>query len=435
VSTEDRVRAATRARTALVSDIRPLELPPELPARLPARARQGRGARRWLNWGAPLAAAAVITALAVTLALVRQAGAPHSAPAAPVPPASSVPRYYAALADAGGSRLKVVVGDDRTGRTLAVVNPPAGESFYGVTGAADDRTFVVTSATHGGTSWYLLRLSPGAAHPARLTKLPIKPISFPVSGLALSPDGQKLAVMYQAGPYEELGPGNIAISKEAPTYLTVYSMSSGAVLRSWANKSGNGSVPSGANGESLSWVDGGRGLDFHWGVVSRYDNPSQVRTIALTAAGQDLLGSSRVTLTVPDSTRPTETTSVNACPSWLAATDGTIVCGTYVLDDSLGDACAVASPSFASYAGATGKKLSGLYQYHGHCMIGEADVLWTDPGGRHVIALLVLQVKGEAGTAGNKFGLVSDGHFTPLKLGVETVAPQDARDNPGGLAF
>jgi hypothetical protein len=209
------------------------------------------------------------------------------------------------------------------------------------------------------------------------------------------------------------------------------------VLRSWINRGDNGRLSQGANGENLSWVDGGRRIDFQWGIASPFYNPAQVRTIALTAAGQDLLGSSRVALTMPDGTSPTktETTSSGSCSTWLAATDGTIVCGTYVIDDALGDACAAVPPSFVSYSGTTGKQLGILYQYRGHCMIGEADVLWTDPGGRHVITLLVLQVKGDNGTSGNKFGLVSDGHFTPLKLAVGTVAPQDARDNPGGFAF
>ncbi len=69
MSTEDRVRAATRARANLVGQVRPLELPDELPARgrVSRRARAARPAYRpprphWLNWGAPIAAAALVTA-------------------------------------------------------------------------------------------------------------------------------------------------------------------------------------------------------------------------------------------------------------------------------------------------------------------------------------------------------------------------------------
>jgi hypothetical protein len=434
VSIEDRVRDATRARTDLVRGTRPLDLPLELPARPSARANRDRG-RRWLGWGAPVAAAAVIAVLAVTLVLVRQAGGPHSAPAAPAGRPSGaavpVPRYYAALATYDSSRMKVVVGDDRTGRTLAVLNPPAGESFYGVTGAADDRTFVVTSAASGATSWYLLRLSPGAAQPAQLKKLPIKPINTQVTGLALSPDGRELAVMYEAGP-----------GRAAPTYLTVYSLSSGAVLHRWGNRSANGALGTGANAEGLSWVDGDRSLDFRWGVVSPFSNPRQVRTIDLTAAGADLLGSSRVALTEPPGIAPADSgpadgTSSVPCLDSLAAPDGTIVCGSVSIGGSpSGDACRAVPPSFVSYSGTTGKRLRLLYQYRGHCLEGRSEPLWTDAGGRQVLALFMLQVNGEGASASNQFALISDGHFTPLpRLVVPTSAPQGGTSDPGGFAF
>ena len=84
MSIEDRVRAATRARSDLVRSVRPLEFP----AQAPAPARRDRS-RRWLNWGAPIAAAALVTALALTLALLRQADGPqpgHVTPAASRPP-------------------------------------------------------------------------------------------------------------------------------------------------------------------------------------------------------------------------------------------------------------------------------------------------------------------------------------------------------------
>jgi hypothetical protein len=49
MSIEDRLRAATRARAALVRDLRPLDLPDDPPA--PGR-RTG-GIRRRLTWGDP----------------------------------------------------------------------------------------------------------------------------------------------------------------------------------------------------------------------------------------------------------------------------------------------------------------------------------------------------------------------------------------------
>ena len=436
MSIEDRVRDATRARTDLVGGTRPLDLPLDLPARPSARATRDRG-RRWLSWGAPLAAAAVIAALAVTLALVRQAGDPHPAPAAPPAPAS-VPRYYAVLVSTGSSGtspLKLVVGDDQTGRTLAVVNPSARMSFYGVTGAADDRTFVLANFANQETTWYLLRLDPGAAHPVQLRKLPIAPAKGQVRGLALSTDGRELAVMG-----EEAGPSGI-VGSPVVTRLAVYSVSSGAVLHSWSTESADGGDVTGANADRLSWVNGDRSLDFRWGlVVAGAFHTLTVRTIGLTAAGTDLLAGSRVALTVPDVTMRTEGTHATyslPCASSLAAQDGTIVCGSAgAASAAVVDACAAVPPSLVSYPGTTGKRLKTLYQYQGRCFSGSADVLWTDSGGRHVIFLLMLQLNSPTGYPRTEYGLVSSGRLTLLpQLVLGSVTTENGLGLPGRFAF
>jgi hypothetical protein len=58
--------------------------------------------------------------------------------------------------------------------------------------------------------------------------------------------------------------------------------------------------------------------------------------------------------------------------------------------------------------------------------------VWTDPTASHVIAFVLLSVKGEKVAATDMFGLVADGHFTPLKLVVPIAG---AELDPGGLAF
>jgi len=430
VSIEDRVRAATRARTALVRDIRPLEFPEELPV----RARRTRHARRWLNWGAPLAAAAVVTALALVLVMLRQAGGPQPGPAAPTAgpsAAASIPRYYVALAYTGSTPrlLKAVVGDDRTGRTVAVLNPTAAQNFYGVTAAADDRTFVVLNYDRAQqqTTWYLLRLTPGAAHPTQLTKLPIKPLVAQVAGLALSPDGRELAVMWRTATTQT----------NAVTYLAVYSMASGAVLHTWITKGDNvNAIARGANGEALSWVDGDRSIDFGWSVITRGAHPSStqtVRRIDVTPPGGDLLAGSRVAVRLPPTAAPTKTTFSAPCATSVTASDGTLVCGTTSFSDvSFEEVCSTVPPSFVTYSGTTGKRLKVLYQYHGQCLEAQSMPVWTDSAGRHVIAFLLLSKKGVKTSATDMFGLVTDGHFTSLpKLAVGNGADVDQ----GGLAF
>jgi hypothetical protein len=430
MSIEERVRAATRARTDLVRDVRPLELPNDLPAPV----RRSRPARHWANWGAPIAAAALVTALALTLVLLRQASDPQPGPTVPASSpsaAASIPRYYVALAQTGSTsaQLKAVVGDDRTGRTVAVLNPSSSQNFYGVTGAADDRTFVVMNytGTTKQTTWYLLRLTPGAAHPTQLTKLPIKPLVAHVDGLALSPDGRELAVMWRTATTQT----------NAVTYLAVYSMSSGAVLHTWITKGDNiNAIGGGANGEALAWVDGDRSIDFRWTVMTAGAHPSTtntVRRIDVTNPGSDLLADSRVAVKLPPTAEPTKTTFSAPCTRSVTASDGTVVCGTSSFSDvSFQEVCSTVPPAFVTYSGTTGKRLKVLYEYHGQCLEAASIPVWTDSTGSHVIAFLLLSEKGVKASATDKFGIVTNGHFTPLPKLVVGIG--DAVDQ-GGLAF
>jgi hypothetical protein len=429
VSTEDRVRAAGRARMGLIGDIRPLELPAEPPEYV----RKQRNTSRWLSWGAPIAAAVLVTALALTLALLRQAGGPQPGPVTQTPDTSAglaVPRYYVALTRTGstGAQSKAVVGDDRVGRRIAVINPSAGQSFDGVTAAADDRTFVLMNyeAAKQQTTWYLLRIAPGAVHPAQLMKLPIKPLGAHVNGLALSPDGRELAVMFRTA--------NAAA--KATSQLSVYSVSSGALQASWntsavaVNNTWIGGEP---NSEGLSWVNGDRRIDFRW-FISPPGHPKSlnatVRTLDVTSAGHDLLADSRQVIQVPASIIQ-GSTFTNPCAASLAARDGTVICGSDGGPYGSGvAACPAASPTFVSYPAATGKPRQVLYRYEGQCRIGTADVLWTDPSASHIIGLFLLNTNGKRGD--HLVGVADGGHFTRLPA---LVVPLGVVDDPGGIAF
>ncbi|MGH3290627.1 MAG: hypothetical protein ACRDP7_02355 [Trebonia sp.] len=455
MSTEDRVRAATRARTELVGDIRPLEFPDELPARS-RRARRARRARRWLTWGAPIGAAALVTALALVLVMLRQADGPqpgHGAPPAVPPAAASVPRYYVTLGYTGStsSQMEAVVGDDQTGRKVAVIPPPAGQNFYGVTAAADDRTFVLLNhqPARQETTFDLLRVAPGAAHPAQLTELHINPLpdiigdglKLVVSGYALSPDGRELAVTWRAA----------STATNAVTQLSVYSLSSGALLDSWNTHAPNNNLPTSA---SLSWVNGDRSVDFGWvnivpGPVRtvRFNGTTRkvhteadeqtVRSLDVTAAGHDLLADSRLVMQLPKSVPVTKDISTSPCANALMASAGTLVCGSVGGSDISGaEACTTVEPTFASYSTATGKPLQVLYRHQGQCLNGQSIVLWTDPAGREAIVFLLLALKDQPVSAGDSFGVVSAGHFTPLApLVTGTGFASGAADNPGGIAF
>jgi hypothetical protein len=73
------------------------------------------------------------------------------------------------------------VADSRTGKLLAKLSPPENGSFAEVGGGADDRPFMLADSLLT-TNWgrfdlYLLRLAPGAARPAPLTKLAVKAVT------------------------------------------------------------------------------------------------------------------------------------------------------------------------------------------------------------------------------------------------------------------
>ena len=323
-TTEDRARAAMRAIAGTVNDAPPLRLEAATDltqdtdeARLGSRRggaprprgasrpggaarpdgaarpggaprRGGRGGERRRRWSllAPVAAAVTIVAVAVTLVIIRDI--PNGGVAAPSPsttfagPADTpksipvgVPEYYVAWMQADTPYL--VVGNTFTGQTIATVRAPTGvflEAVYGM--AADDRTFVVTGQRlHGGdagTVWYLLRIAPGSAGPARLTPLPV-PVRQDPAGAALSPDGTELAVAL---------PGS-------PAALRVYSVATGALLREWSTTASGEltaeKVPPGSRQFTamvLRWSSDGRQLAFAW-------NASAIRVLDATAPDGDLI--------------------------------------------------------------------------------------------------------------------------------------------------
>jgi hypothetical protein len=250
VSVEDRLRATTEAVTEAMRPVRPLSLPPA-PAEGTSlgRSRRARPPRRWPAWLIPLASAAAVIAVAVSLVVVRdlpgaRSGAGQASPApGPVVP----PRYEVMLDPAGGGTIiepggaqevtvsGLTVYDTLTHQRLAQIRPPAKTEFTGIAGAADDRTFVVDAAVspsagagHGTRAWFLLRLTPGGPHPVTLTSLRIDGpgTTATVTGLALSPDGRTIALLYWPNTAG-------SATAPAPATLRTYSVATGQMLHSW----------------------------------------------------------------------------------------------------------------------------------------------------------------------------------------------------------
>jgi hypothetical protein len=285
---EERISAAVQAAAGSIRDIRPLVLPPA--DGRPRRPGSGARARRPRTWLAPVAAAAAVIALAISLVIVRDIPNGHVVPpASPAPTVDGVPPYYVTF-DAHGN---LVVGETVTGARLATVPPPAGVPFRGVTAAADDRTFVVDTASGGALDilshrvWYLLRIAPGVAHPAQLTRLPIAmPSGAGIAAMALSGSGRELAILAVRN-----------WTKPGQTYqLRIYSVPTGKLLRTWSTRSQSAIVLGDAsfgelNRDDLTWINDDRDIAFY--VLTRPGGRS-MRVISMTGGGSDLIADSRV---------------------------------------------------------------------------------------------------------------------------------------------
>jgi hypothetical protein len=360
----------------------------------------------------------VVTVLALVLVMLRQAPAPRSGPVASTSApsiAASVPRYYVVLARIDGV-AGAVVADDRTGRRVTVVPPPRGHDFTGVTGAADDRTFVVSSydTAKAETTWDLLRIHPGGAFPAELTPLPIAPLRARVKGLALSQDGRTLAVMFDGS---------------SGVQLSTYSVSSGALLGSWHTSADYWIVRvDGANAYGLSWLADGRHVAFRFDAYAKNSTVHlvTVRTLDVAATGHDLLADSRLDLQVPLSvTSPVS----EPCFTSLATPDGrSVICGAPGMTTQIKTGCTATPATFASYSTATGERRRVLYQYSSPCPSVPVPV-WTDSSGSQVIGIV-----DNLGRPAHQAGLIVAGHFIPFPA--DGIRPMLSVVNPlGGIAF
>ena len=429
MSIEDRVRTATRAGATLVTDIRPLAEP----ERVRSRRRPAPAARRWRSWGIPLAAAAAVVLVALSLVAVRQFGASAPANGGPVTNApATVPRYFVDLdaSDVAYTGLgpqitgddALIVGDDVTGKAIATVKPPPGLHFDSVQGTSDDRTFVVLanprdvslggSPGPGPETFYLLRIAPGTAHPYQLAKLPVKlqRNSAEVVAYALSPNGRELAVEWE----NNFG-GQI-------NRLAIYSVPSGAELRAWTT---NTYFQGPGLQQTLSWLPGGRHLAFsNIPPGTRAGHQDQLRTIDVTGPGTNLRAASRAVLTVTN-----QISSPSSCWTMdLTPDGGTVTCATtYGYGGLTGtDAgCANGGLEVTAYSARTGKPVRVLYKFRDACSDGLAAVLWTDSSARYIIGATETDLPGTTNTPhAGQLGVITNGHFRPLRL-PKSVSPKD----------
>jgi hypothetical protein len=251
--------------------------------------RRTAGPRRWPGWLAPVAAAAavaavIIASLAVSGLILRPAG---TGPAGSSGVFAKVPRYFVALPGLSG---RAVVGATATGAVRGTVAPPKPHTFFAwVAAAGDGRTFVLgTSLTPRGrfdatkprpVTLYQLVLG-RSGHPGRLARLPI-PTETGITGLAVSPDGSKLAVSF------------LPVPGETGSKIQVFSLPTGAGREwVWPGRGTLGQVAMSEASGGLQWEADNRTLMFQVTTRTKAGWPAQLYLLDTAAPGGSLLASS-----------------------------------------------------------------------------------------------------------------------------------------------
>lgn len=418
-TTEDAVRAATRAYGETVTEIRPLDLTRPVAGTRPHRPR------RFPTWVAPVTAAAAVIALALSLVLITDIPNGPVVPAKrPATASGAVPRYYADPVAAGkNSWSDLVIGDLFTGARLATIAPPAGSTFANVTGAGDDRTFVADTmpARHLGkpsaVTWYLVRISPGAAPGYQMSRLSLPDMhSWTIEGVALSASGDELAMA--------LTPAQPGLSTRV---LQIYAIATGQLLRTWSTTdtavfaSPFVNPPGMAATTPMYWVDGDRALAFpaqHVPTAGTQgeEGPATERLLDVTASGGDLIADSRVIWTAPTAGQAAGSGCGQEVSLMVTPDAKTVVCGAVsfvTLGGSGNNTRERVTFRWLAYSVQT-RRIRTLYQVtvETPTAVGASiAVLWASPSADTVIV--------DWGVAKNteppgNLGLVSHGTFTPL---------------------
>jgi hypothetical protein len=432
---EDRARAAMDAITGLVERVPPLTLPP--PPEAAPRRRRARGPAsrpRWGSWLAPVTAAVAVVAIAISLVVVRDmpGGQPPSTavPVTPVAPATGIPTFNLSLSQPESDTtipVGLVLRATVTGKKLFTLQPPHGLSIAGITGAADDRTFVADAHLDpygvGGSegrsrTWYLVRVV-GTASRASLTmtKLPIPPtpVGTGIEAIALSPDGTKLAVASERvtdNPHEQ-------------ELLRVYSVATGAVLHTWSSAPDQvppidgGHFYGGDSNTTIVWV-GERGLAYNEGTRSPRGLTLEVEVLSLSRSDGDLLGSSRLAAILPAANDQQKPAPYGCNWFWgdvmITGNGASYVCGgSGTSNAQLPKAYCLKQPTwntlgFAGISLTTGKVriLSGYRTGCNGFTVSDYPV-WVNATGSVVIGYMIFGDK-----TSEKFGVFSAGSFRPL---------------------
>jgi hypothetical protein len=399
---EDRIRTAARAAAETVApdSVPPLELPTARPRRFGRRPGGARSPHAtWTPWLArltPVAAALAVIAIVITMVTVRHTEnrpaatgsslvAPPGVPAGP--PVSSyvssgqVPPYYVTATETAA-----VVHLTVSGASLATIRPSLpGGTMVAVTAARDGRTFVLGEQGRKAVTFYQFRLG-SSGRPGALTRLPMSVADGKtLTGLALSPDGTKLAIAVVPG-------GGVQQVRLYPVH--------GGQARTW---SATGGGPYGATW--LSWPASQRTLAFNWSAGQM----RSVRLLNLGTTGGSLLAASRPVVTLGNTANMGQTLYIGPEDMIITPDGSAIVGASNEITNIAKNGIITFTTGFPEFSVATGHltRIVGHWhpnQWHEPEVV---DLLWSDASGRVLIGVI------NAGGR-NWVGVISGNKFTPL---------------------
>jgi hypothetical protein len=269
-----------------------------------------------------------------------------------------------------------VVRDSRSGARLTSVPVPFayGTGGWPLIAAGNDLTFALALPEgSAGEHFFLLHIAP-TGRSGRLTALPIRPVTRKdslVTGLALSPDGQKLAMTLETGSVRRIR-----------GVLVVASTRTGAT-RTWTGRSQRGAPV------DPSWAGHARQLGFVWynriGTGQYPSTRAEARLLDTTARGHDLLASRVI---VPEARVP------GAIRSALLTPDGRKVIASVYRATSSGPGQGTVVVRIVTFSAATGRIIathrSLAIPYHSgqgkYLAEAACRVLSLDSAGQHALA-------------------------------------------------
>jgi hypothetical protein len=434
---EDRVRQALREAAEDISwtDVPQLRLPDRA-----GRGRLARGWRGWPPWLTPLAAAAAVAAV-LAAALTLTGGPDRSSPRQTGQDTmlASAPRYYIVLPDTGRSRWldqlkqarrqKAQIRATATGRVVAEITPPPDSAFTMVATASGVGRYVLaaqrTVVQLEGNVWYLRLVGPIRFYKLRMSSSgqvsALSPLPFPalpadadLSGLALTPDGRKLAVALRTG-----GP------RPGPE-IQVDTLATGA-QRVWTWPGAQLVAESlGGTGSALSWAADDSTLAF----LRQIDGQCRVRLLDTTAPGSSL-AASRLALSLNETGNATSRRFSHGRAVNNAVTSSALLTpdGSKIVVATVTQTMHPLTSEFAftEFSSRTGKVVAvlGRWRFVRRWPQQEQAVLWTNADGSTLLVLahrpgVTLRPASPSPGASFavEFGVLHGDRYTPLPGGL-----------------